>query len=153
MCERWLRVMEDHVTAQQGWQGDVQQPGAAQTQPLNKLPSLVSSLTPGNHRMFQNEELKNGSFPGLDLLERPPWSVFPTKAMLTSVVGTTAPGHDVTRGPCLCLWSCHHLKPFQCRSVLLPRAIFGSMVLLQQVQFVLPIQDCADIRGPCYHRG
>ena len=40
------------------------------TQPLNTLPSHTTVLVLSNNRV---SKIKNGSFSGLDLLERPPW--------------------------------------------------------------------------------
>lgn len=43
----------------------------AQTQPPDKLPSLMMAIVQNNNRM---SNLKSSSFSGFDLLERPLWS-------------------------------------------------------------------------------
>lgn len=62
--------------------------------------SECDALALGNGRMSKR---KKGSCCGLDLLERPPWSVLLLEAMLMCVAYATVRGHVDVRGPC-CPW-------------------------------------------------
>lgn len=55
----------------------------AQTQSLNRLPCCTITLVLSKDGM---SEMENSSFSGLDLLERPLWSVLAIEAMLVSMV-------------------------------------------------------------------
>lgn len=71
-------------------------------------------------------EMGNGSFPGLDLLLQP-------EATLVSETCAATKGHEVVHCLCHCLWPCC----FCLSTVLPPRALSGSMVLMQ-LQAVMP---------------
>lgn len=62
---------------------------------LNVMPSHTIALALGNSRMSKR---KKGSFCGLDLLERPPWSMLLLEAMLTC-------GLCYSQRSCGCQWS------------------------------------------------
>lgn len=70
---------------------------------------------------------KYGSVPGLDLLERSPWSVLSLEALLVSMVRTTAPGsgepagHVDVCGPC-CYYMCGTVVLLQPRAILMSEA-------------------------------
>lgn len=63
-----------------------------QTQSPNTLPRCVTALALG----MTGYEMKNNSFSGLDLLERPLRSALPLKAMSVSAVPAAVPGHVET---------------------------------------------------------
>ena len=48
---------------------------------------------------------KKSPFSGLDLFERPPWSMLSLEAMLVPMVHAATPGHVVACSSCGCLWS------------------------------------------------
>jgi hypothetical protein len=68
-----------------------------QTQPPNKLPTAVIILALSNNRVF---EIKTGSFSGLCLLERPPWSVLLLEAMLVGWVSAIVRNHVEAQDLC-----------------------------------------------------
>lgn len=88
-----------------------------QTQPPNMCPTCMITMVLSNNRM--SEMKKNSSFPRLDLLKRPIWSVLSLEAMLVSrihcprlysslrlmwmpIICATTGGHVDVLGLCYC---------------------------------------------------